>query len=1332
MANGDAEENSASESQHAVADASGGSDTDISRPGSVDQSQRSDNHLRTNSVKKPTSFKSVSALTKNFLAKSVVSAPAVRSGEKAATSAQAATSAVPTAKPRLVAKSGGGNVPRSIGKMNGAGTGPDASKVWNKNQPVPIPPPKQFTDEELKQQYGIHLATRLVDDGGKEAKWADIDEDEDDWTPPTVQWMDGTKSTVAAVENEPPPPEEPKTVLKKETPPVAAKPTPPATPTPQKTTLNSSTKTILKPGAHVLSSASKSKGQPERPTLVAKPSTGAPVKSPWAPLPPVEKAPVQINPPVQPTSSRYRRDSQGYDSMPPPPAPAKEIAPDDFNRAWRDERGNRELFNSHSGRYEPVREVRRGSVRDNNFRQQPSVLQRPAHDGPAEPSAAFQTSRTSGDAPTWGRRRNSSNVSGDSGRLVVFDNRASENPPMQMNTPRRESQSINGVDTGAPGTSRHALPPRPVHNDVIPSPMAQAPKPSPSISQAQPASPFGSAASQDNPTPTAAPPIQNLVEVQQRVMHDNIDTIKQRKQKEREREAKEALERKERLRLKMEALGFNEPKKAKEANQVSPSQGPQKSPLKEQAAPAPIQSPPKPPVPTAEGEIAQYGMIKVHQPHPVKKPEVPASRPLASSPAPVKSESKPQPNPSPSLGQAQPPNTHVRDSIVKLPASQPNSTVPQPIPTGPQGSKPNQSSQAPGPWSTSLPPQARPWTSSVWGPPQTKDRALGNGTFVQQVGTQSQSGQAPIGTNPAMKSTPSHQQAASKQPFAQNTMYSKAGAALPTAATNPRPIPPPVANGWGDFHAHILRDDRNKVLKSQQELEKLGGQPIRHEMRETYIDQQGKTQTRVHAQIGGIDAKATAHTAGPDSKTKNEVPRIGVDDNWNESHSQILRDDRDRILKSQQALERLGGIPIKHEMRETFIDRKGKSHTVVHAQIGGIQASSVPTTVAPDLKPEEVARVGTDGPSPSHGLGQSPHSQPSAQGARSSRFFPRPSETVPQASSPSPEFSPPPPETQSHPVFTGESEHPVVKMPKPSPRVKLPPAVVETPEPEAAVTMPPRSRLGPGMGSRPLALTAEWQARFNNLLDKPAAPSTGSTSGAKPPASAHIALPKPGSLAIAASSKAPLDVIETSASATVSFPHTTNRKTFANDGSSEVTTRISADFLLEDREFGSLPTVNLNRVPHLAADEPPADFPPTGRQNSRYRLPNVELVSKPSFDVEQLEEQSDNINVRVKIGAMQEAVMKSMPRKRKTGRMSGQTKPRKNYSNGPNDRSSTNGQNQRSRNTSRFQNQNQNQNQTNSSHSTPRAPAGNVWSNNRSTTTHTWARRAAAPTAPVH
>jgi hypothetical protein len=77
LANGDTGEHSAAEDmvgQVALAE--------ISRPGSVDQAkERPGRHIRSNSVKKPASFKAVS-VTKNFLAKSAVSTPSVRPGDK--------------------------------------------------------------------------------------------------------------------------------------------------------------------------------------------------------------------------------------------------------------------------------------------------------------------------------------------------------------------------------------------------------------------------------------------------------------------------------------------------------------------------------------------------------------------------------------------------------------------------------------------------------------------------------------------------------------------------------------------------------------------------------------------------------------------------------------------------------------------------------------------------------------------------------------------------------------------------------------------------------------------------------------------------------------------------------------------------------------------------------------------------------------------------------------------------------------------------------------------------------------------------------------------------
>lgn len=65
----------------ALADASGGSDTDTSKNDAADLSKDGKGHIRTGSVKKPASFKPVS-VTKSFLAKSLSSSPAPRPGDK--------------------------------------------------------------------------------------------------------------------------------------------------------------------------------------------------------------------------------------------------------------------------------------------------------------------------------------------------------------------------------------------------------------------------------------------------------------------------------------------------------------------------------------------------------------------------------------------------------------------------------------------------------------------------------------------------------------------------------------------------------------------------------------------------------------------------------------------------------------------------------------------------------------------------------------------------------------------------------------------------------------------------------------------------------------------------------------------------------------------------------------------------------------------------------------------------------------------------------------------------------------------------------------------------
>ncbi|KAF2273004.1 uncharacterized protein EI97DRAFT_192399 [Westerdykella ornata] len=1269
LVNGDSGEQSAPEDFSApqtAGEVSGASDTDISRPGSVDQTKRDAGHLRTSSLKKPPSFKSVS-VTKNFLAKSAVSTPTARPGDKASGVGQTSTATQPTAKPRLVAKSGSGigNISRSsLSKANGLGTGPDASKVWNKNQPVAPPPPKQFTDEELKQQYGIHLATRLqADESSKEAKWADIDEDEDDWAPDTVQWADGTRSSVAAaaVESIPPPAEDVKSASKKEE--AAAnipKPVPSTISGSQRPSATSGTKTILKPGAHAQATAAKSslvlKGQPEKPTLVAKPSSATPVKSPWAALPPVDKVPpVQINPPVQqPVPPRYsQRETQGYETT-HPHFPTREMAPDDFNRSWRDDRGSRELFNSQSGRYEPVSEMRRGSVRDSGLRHQPSLLQRPPQEGPAEPSAAFQTSRTSSDAPAWGRRRTSSNVSGGSGRMFM-DRRGPEHPGMALNMQRRDSHAVNGTEAVSPGLPRpelaHKGPLSEAQHTLTDQHGAWQQRASPRMANVQPLSPYGSvgsAGTHEGTVPTQVVPTETAVEVQNRLMREKLERARLAKQKEREKEEQEEAARKERLRKKLEAMGLADDVKPK-SKDTSPSRSAERSPQKAKATPAVAQSPPKPPVPKSEGEVAQYGMMKVHQPQPVKKQmhtgEGGVARPTRGaeevpkpSASPVKGRTSPsvaaQPpsSPSPPAGKPQPPSSLTSDNSKNKDNNGPaaDKSRPRPQENAPLNtSQPLKPSQpTPSVWSSTLPQQPRSWASNVWGPPQPKDRALGNGNFdlsynrgqsrpsPPQLPPQSQQpGQAPsLGLPPPIK--PSQpQQTTPNPPFAQPTMATQVetmnAPKLVAGPKQPGPIAPPVANGWGNFAAAIRRDDIATMEKNLQEFERMGGKSFRPEIHETYTDQKGQSQSTVHTKAGG---PATATNAGKPEATQ----------------------------------------PVRAE---------------------GIAA------VANEAPAQTVANN---------------------TAARSSRFFPRASEATtqpaPQASS-SGSPPPPPPEIETHPVYETGSARPVVRFPKPTPT--------------GPVSMPSRpSGVRLGMGARPLALNPEWQARFNRLWAEPqAAPSAAPTTVHSVPVQ-PAGVSKPGALAVAASSKAPLEVREVQAPATVSLPSAVAKKT-SDESLKDVTTRSSADnMMLEEREFGSLPVVKLPHMAHRAAGEAPVSSP-THRPN--FRNPRApEVTTKPMYNGVEQDRNADTINVIILLPGMSSSITKTMPKKREQRRNAGPRGPKRtNYNS--NNAGSSSGNGPRPRKPSSYQGQG-----SNTSNST-RPSGGNGWNGTRSG--QTWARR---------
>lgn len=415
---------------------------------------------------------------------------------------------------------------------------------------MPPQPPKQFTDEELKQQYGIHLATRLqTDEGGKESKWADIDDDEEDWAPETVVWMDGTKSTLTPADATPVPKEnQPSESTVDAIPLESVKPSQAV----KKPTEMGSTRTLLKPGiaiqqAKQQSGASAGSMPSEKPSLKAKSPAPTPAKSPWAQLPPVS-AVSPINPPVQqppqPTSLPTQ-DARAYEDAPPQP-PTREIAADTFDRSWREGEGDapRELFNSTNGRYEPAPEGRRSSIRPESHRN-PFLLQRPSQSGsaPAEPSAAFQTRSTSQvDGPSWSRRRGSSVSQGSL-------------------PPGRRMSSVRS----------HDLPPAPEDKRCNSTVVGHDMRGSPESARNESMKPqFEQQSQWDQQMPPKSQPdaqVEDPVKAQERIMHQKREEARTRRREEEERMERE---KQERLKAKLAALeSAGKSRKEREAEAVA-------------------------------------------------------------------------------------------------------------------------------------------------------------------------------------------------------------------------------------------------------------------------------------------------------------------------------------------------------------------------------------------------------------------------------------------------------------------------------------------------------------------------------------------------------------------------------------------------------------------------------------------------------------------------------------------------------------------------------------------------------------------------------------------
>ncbi|KAI9705537.1 MAG: hypothetical protein M1836_006292 [Candelina mexicana] len=1212
--NGEFEGQSGSEEgaiQHVHGDASGGSDTDTSKADNLESSDRGlsrdQAYVRSDSFKKPASFKAVS-VTKNFLAKTAGGTTPISKGVASSTlPGLSGTSSQPVPRPRLVAKSGSGlrdaaPRPTSVSTGTARGTGPDPNQVWNKNRPVQPPPPKQFTDEELKQQYGIHLATRLqADETGKEAKWADIDDDEDDWAPDTIEWNDGTKITL-------PNPD----ILAEEQAAAAALQAKRAEAerikisTPQHHSSVGPKATILKVGAPP-SGQSKSgglvlKGAVEKPTLVARPTPTTPVKSPWAPLPPVEKVPpVPMNPPQsqQPTPRFSQRDPHGFEAMPPPPSPAKEIAADDFNRSWRDGHiGNRELYNSQSGRYEPVSEGRRSSVRNDQGFRQPSVLQRPPqhdHQGPAEPSAAFQTSR-SGGIPDGGRRRTSSNVSGGSGaigRRVSFS-KGQDMPPTPQDPhmqQRRGSQSAGPLQSVpsprniSPSKQEYQSAQMPLHGH----PPAQSnhrqswhQRASPILNHTHPTSPHISGIPTASPTQPQQGPnqeanasttqpteTQNPVLMQQQLMRERRElAIKRRK----EQEEKDEAEKKERIRLKLEALGMTGPNEAKEkvessavvdnepkkADETTAVPSPKSIESKTQGA----KEPPK----TKTDRAKLLTKITPSAHHVTGQPGTPSSN-NAIPPPPKAAE--------PRLSQV---------------------TEPPPVDTAHQASlKDEAMSVTPGTDATSISrekPEEQPlkqvatsqdnfatWSkggmtthsttgANMWGPPNN-DKALGNGTFSRGF-----------------------TRLAPRQPSQQRQLPPVPGPIGPP--TPPQRNSQPQTSPHGGDTSLPQAQNENGSTSAQQ---KVSGTTPPAQVGQNEF---GKANQHTGGQKYTSGPGPIAPPNGPANRAQQQRAQ-GVSA-WKSFPAQVARED---AVEKQRAAE-LQTARLEEEAR-TGIRREAQQPTfketwrqvAIDESVGQRQVVNVLKTStgghATETKPPMITgRQIQPSPVPAAPFSNSVPGNPSFS-VRPSRFFPQSGRSISYTPGYVPSASPPPPDSVTHPAYDGDINRPLVSLPvlKPKPIVKLPPI------PVAAIGLTEGTRAV----SQPLVTPPSWQDKFNGLFGRKLS-----------------SPPKTSALAVNSSTKAPLDVPSVEIPATVSLPRSEDGESTprhiapVSDDTFDVTSKATEETLLEEREFGSLPTVKLPlQAPPKAWQ--PVRSPYNPRSKSKFqKIVEAESIQPLVFD----------------------------------------------------------------------------------------------------------------------
>lgn len=1152
---------------------------------------------------------------------------------------------------------------------------------------VAPPPPKQFTDEELKQQYGIHLATRLqTDEDGKESKWADIDDDEEDWAPETVIWMDGTKSTLTPSEAMPVEKEQ------KPAPQQAAKPAEGVRPTLalKKTIDSGPPKTILKPGvaaqqAKQQTGVTAASSGTEKPSLKAKSPAPHPSKSPWAALPPVEaisplNPPVQLPPQLQQPTSLPTQDARAYESQ-PLTQPARQIAADTFDRSWREgEGGARELFNSANGRYEPAPEGRRSSIKPESAHRKPSVLQRPSQSGtsPAEPSAAFQ-SRTGSqtDGAPWPRRRGSS-VS--QGSLPPGRRMSTSKPPELEPTAERRPSTVVGHDL--------RLSPKASRSESVRPNFAQ----QSTWDQQMPPQP---------PQSEPVTEVEDPVKVQERIMREKRElAVKRRKEEEERLEA----EKQERLKAKLAALagaGKSKREREAEANVVAVVETPV-SERQIELTPSTSKASDMPAAPsqTAEASTELAPDLRAQAQAPAPAQDLPLAPESVYAQLPVSEEEPPSPLP---------------------PKPQPAGFAERPVSSANQGQRQGQAprahlsprANARAPFSQQQPSPYKPPTSSYSSPGERKNQSfgrapltnndtfspwpttgangnvwgtsgIGNGTFEKAssfapvpIAQQNSALPPPPGMRPAT-STRISPQGFGQEPRSPSLQQSQ-------AAEQQRTFPPPGIEArpeatWGQPRANGVSPAPGLGRPPH------APGPIAPPSRAHQQQQQASIQRPDALAAWNNAAQRMPHQYAADAETTERKKEEGV--------IALPREDTIKETFKQTSAEqgRLSA-PRRYEKTESAIHDAQGSRSVSTLSPAPPNAQTQPIGPTPTASPltehhkqvgENTVRIPDGSLNPAHGglpvqqasvippLGQQ---QPLIAYQGNAKFPTSPLAPVVGTK----DQSPPPPETSSHPVnIGGDVMHPHVKLPPPPPVVKLPPAPASQPpsmRQPTPVMMPQRpvQVWGPPGAARPIVMNEDWQARFNGLFNRAPIQTEVPPSPPKTPPKSQ----QGPALAVASSSKALLDDLPAVSSATVSLPQNVRRNVtaegFTIDDSADLVSKPTMEQMFnEELSFGSLPKIAVPRNPLYDDDvyhTPTQNNMLKMATNSRF-LRQVDAQSEPDVDFRaffnkhpagyfvKLPGTIGNRLVRINTGGRKETVMQQQ-HDRKTSGKSHKTKPNK-------------------------------------------------------------------------